>query len=148
MVGIDYSKLTKQECIFLQLDLGKDYDWIGWSFIFKTMETLGFESKMSHAIVDLSTRSSSHLLFNNRIVGFFKVCRSIKQCYLLALLLFAICLHPFVITLELESKNYNVFGICLAKRDQLLVKMFAYNSQTILCSLSNIIFFVFTAVYL
>ena len=55
MIGIDCSKLTKQECILLQLDLDKAYNRMGSSFIFKTLEALGFEPKMCQLAVTLGT---------------------------------------------------------------------------------------------
>ena len=53
MIGIDYAKLTNQECILLQLDLDKAYDRIGWSFIGHTMGPLGFGPTMSLSIFSL-----------------------------------------------------------------------------------------------
>ena len=47
MIGIDYAKLTHQECILLQLDLDKAYNRTGWSFISKTMRALGFSPALS-----------------------------------------------------------------------------------------------------
>ena len=73
MVGIDYAKLSNQECVLLQLDLDKAYDRIGWSLISKTMEVLGLGHKMCLATLVLGARSSSHLLFNGQNMEFFKL---------------------------------------------------------------------------
>ena len=42
MVGMEYVQFTKQECILLQLDLSKAYDWITWSFVSDVLQRFGF----------------------------------------------------------------------------------------------------------
>ena len=51
LIGIDYAKLSKQECILLQLDLDKTYDKLGRLFIAKTMEILVFGERMCQAVI-------------------------------------------------------------------------------------------------
>ena len=71
MVGIDYAQILRQECILFQLDLDKAYDRIGWSFVTRTMEALGFGPKMSSMGLSLGFGRCSQLLFNRRLVGSF-----------------------------------------------------------------------------
>ena len=105
MIGIDYAKLTNQECFLLQLDLDKAYDKFGWSFITCPMRALGFGPIMSSSIFNFGFGAASQLLFNGRIVGSFEIWRLIRQGCPLSTLLFAICAHPLATSLEFATKS-------------------------------------------
>ena len=77
MVGMEYAQFTKQECVLLQLDLDKAYDWITWSFVSEVLNNFGFGPKICNAIYTMGAGSSSVVLFNSVVVGEFQVKRSI-----------------------------------------------------------------------
>ena len=47
---MEYAKYTKQDVLFMQLDIEKAFDTIQWDFVAATMVKLGFGSKMSQVI--------------------------------------------------------------------------------------------------
>ena len=116
-----------QPCVLLQLDLDKAYDRIGWTFVTRAIEALGFGLKMTSVVLSLGFGSCSQLLFNRRLVGSFRVMRSIKQGCPLAPLLFTICSHPLALALEEEAAKGGIPGLAM-QDDQLLLKMFADDS--------------------
>ena len=77
MVGMEYAQFTKQECIIIQLDLDKAYDWITWSFVSKVLKKFSFRPQICNAIYTMGVGSSSSILFNTVVVGEFQVKRSI-----------------------------------------------------------------------
>ena len=82
--------------------LDKAYDCIGWSFVTRTIEALGFGPKMSSVVMSLGSRSLSQLLFKRIIVGSFRVMQSIKQGCQLAPLIFEVYSHSLALALEEE----------------------------------------------
>ena len=99
------------------LDIDKAYDTIGWSFLPpRTMEVLRFGRKICQVVVRLGARSSY-----GWGVGSFQVKRSIRQGYPpLSLLLFTICSHPLMTSLEEEPWKRNSSGMVLPNANQLL----------------------------
>ena len=93
--------------------MDKAYERIGWSFIFGTKKALGFGPQMCNVVMRLGEGSLSRLLFNEKVVGAFKVNRSIWQGYHLAPLLFVVCSHPLATSLEEEARKSNLEGLQL-----------------------------------
>ena len=91
--------------------------------------------------VTLGVGSSSQLLFNSRIVVFFKVQTPIRKGFPLAPLLFAVSSHSLISALESKADKGIIIGLALSNKDQLLVKMFADDSLLLLkvkaCFLRN-----------
>ena len=111
MIGMEYAKFKKQECILLQLDLDKAYDRITWSFVQDTLQNLGFGPRICQAVKTLGGGSSSELLFNSRLVGSFDVKRSIRQGCPLAPLWFAACTHPLIALMEQAAERGEITGL-------------------------------------
>ena len=128
IVGIEYARCTKQECILLQIDLDKAYDRIEWKCIEEVMSVLGFGPRMCSIVRTLGEGSILELLFNNKIVGSFEVKRSIKQGYAMAPLLFALGSHPLVAALEASADKGEIQGLELPRGKRLLAKLFADDS--------------------
>ena len=117
MVGMEYAQFTKQECVLLQLDLDKAYDWITWLFVSEVLKKFGFGPRICNAIYTMGARSSSALLFNTVVVGEFQVKRSIWQGCPLAPLLFVACIHPLVALMEATTPKKEILGLSLLNGD-------------------------------
>lgn len=128
MVGVDFARLSNQNCLLLQLDQDKAYDRIQWSFIFAVMDRMGFGPKMASAVVHLAQGCISQLLVNQWIVGHFALARSVRQGCPVAPLFFALATHPFIVSLQAAAQGGKIKGLMLPQGDQLLVKMFADDS--------------------
>ena len=126
MVGMEYAQFTKQECILLQLDLDKAYDWITWSFVSEVLKKFGFGPRICNSIFTMGEGSPSVVLFNIVVMGEFQVKRSFQQGCPLASLLFAICTHPLAALLEAPIAKKEISRLCLPNAVQLLIHL---NSQ-------------------
>jgi hypothetical protein len=112
-----------QDLVFLLFDFEKTFDRIEWGFLFPVLSKLGFSPKWIEWVSSLYWLASSSIKVNGESGEDFRLVRSVKQGYPLALYLFIFTTD--VLGHMLDDPNHEVEGPSLPKggcvRDQIFV---------------------------
>lgn len=96
------AKLTKEKksAKLISFDLDHAFDRVDRSFLYTTMQDLGFKPSLIALLKRIGDLSSSRLLINGHLSESFAIERSVRQGDPLAMHLFVLFLHPLICKLE------------------------------------------------
>ncbi|GKC99825.1 putative RNA-directed DNA polymerase, eukaryota, reverse transcriptase zinc-binding domain protein [Tanacetum coccineum] len=112
---ISWAKKKKKKFMFLKVDFEKAFDSLSWSFLFSTMEQMGFSDKWCKWIYSCLNSAFASVLINGSPTKEFKLERGLRQGDPLSPFLFILAAEALNVAI-LEATNHNIFhGIKVGK---------------------------------
>ncbi|GJU60234.1 putative RNA-directed DNA polymerase, eukaryota, reverse transcriptase zinc-binding domain protein [Tanacetum coccineum] len=105
---IAWAKKAKKRLMILKVDFEKAFDSLNWSFLFSTLEQIGFSAKWRNWIHSCLNSVYALVLVNGSPTKEFKIERDLRQGDPLSLFLFILAVEALNVVL-LEATNNNVF---------------------------------------
>ena len=118
-----------EEAYALFLDFQKAFDRVNWTYMFRLLEHMGFDSAFLQWIKLLYTDPQAHLLINQNILPALHPTRGVKQGDPLSALLFVLTIEP----LGNMLRNHDEYGVCL-NADHTATSTFFADDSTLLGS--------------
>ena len=119
---IDYIEQKNIGACFISLDQEKAFDRVSWPYMYKVLESFGFDNKFIHWIKVIYADISSSVIVNGHISEPFVLERSVRQGCSLSPLLYALCLEPLA---KKVQEDTNINGV-VAPGGKFHVKMSLY----------------------
>lgn len=92
----------------MSMDANKAFDRIEPSFLFRTLETMGFAEKFTQYVKTLFNASKANILTNDILSNTFSLSKGCRQGCPSSPLLFAFAIEPLAITIR---SNTSIAGI-------------------------------------
>ncbi|KAL3678154.1 hypothetical protein R1sor_021110 [Riccia sorocarpa] len=124
-LGEEWALESGQEAIFLKLNFIKAYDRIRHSFLWDTLESMGFSTKVIRLIQGLMKGAEALVHQNGDFTDAFSMERGVRQGCPLAPFLFSLSIEPLMILLQQAADEGKLTGIKLSEDSQLLHSLFA-----------------------
>ena len=70
---------NKEACMFMKVDIHKEYDMVDWHFLCKTLEAFGFSCQWINLIFKCFSTTKIFVLVNGFLQGFSDISRGIRQ---------------------------------------------------------------------
>lgn len=113
--ALNSNNKCSSEHIAIKTDILKAYDRVEWSFLEKTMKTLGFSEEWCRLIMACVTSVQYQVLINGSLYGDIRPTRGIRQWDPLSPYLFVICTEMLVQTLKRAEGRGLITGLKVAR---------------------------------
>ena len=121
--AIEWTLENKQNLSMLLLDFEKAYDRVNWTFLRRTMETMGFQHKWINQVMSLNLNASAAVIVNGEQSKTFQLRRFVRQGCPLAPYLFLLTVD--VLGQMLQHPENGVQGLRLPNNTSITNQMFA-----------------------
>jgi hypothetical protein len=98
--AVAYSESTATPMCILSLDFQQAFDRIAHQYLFKILQAYGITEWFTDRIKTLYTNVTAAAQINAALTGHFPIMSGVRQGCPLSMVLYALCLHPLLHTLE------------------------------------------------
>ncbi|KAL3692018.1 hypothetical protein R1sor_005669 [Riccia sorocarpa] len=124
-LGEEWAVESEQEAVFLKLDFIKAYDRVRHTFLWETLEAMGFSAKFIRLIQGLMVGAEATVHQNGDFTECFELERGVRQGCPLPPFLFSLSTEPLMVMLKQAAANGQVERIKLSGDRTLLHSLFA-----------------------
>lgn len=111
------AKESGQDFLLLKLDTIKAFDCVGWVFLLKLLETVGFGPKFLNVLTSINKSASSSIMLNGRFTTPIKLEHSLRQGCPCSPLLYLIIVNALSKMLTHTSDLGDIRGVHIPKID-------------------------------
>ncbi|KAL3697957.1 hypothetical protein R1sor_012033 [Riccia sorocarpa] len=124
-LGQDWTRLSDQECVFVQLDFVKAYDRLEHGFLWRTLASMGFSEATLKIIKGLAQGGLAMVHLNEDFTQSFPIQRGVRQGCPLAPYLFTLTTQVFMDTIQAGVNDGSIRGLKINDQQQLVHRLFA-----------------------